>query len=283
MLKPNQARSVREEFGPGAEQRWQQHLIGGGVLHIEDDILNLHKKTASDSAYSNAQIDDYQTYKRRDFRWRPPLRLTVRARFSHNSSPNGTAHNACNPPSPHLTGTAGFGFWNDPFMMTELRRPTLPQALWFFYSAPPSEISLAMGVPGNGWKAATIDAQRFPFWCLLPTAPIAIPLMHLPSAYRLLWPVAQRAIYVNEALVDHAMSQWHTYVIEWGRKSVCFFVDGENVLSCDNAPRGPLGLVIWIDNQMMVMTPQGRFRYGLVASSEHEFLQINWLSIEPWR
>ena len=268
--------ALREEFDPAAGERWQQDQQGSGVVYIADGLLTLRKKIASDTVYSNAQIDDYQRRKRRDFLWQPPLRLTVRARFSHD----GVAQGQRNPSVPHITGTAGFGFWNDPFMMTGRRWPTLPRALWFFYSAPPSKMNLAMGVAGNGWKAATIDAQRLPFCCLLPTAPFAIPLMRLQRAYQLLWPVAQRAICVNEAIVDHTMESWHTYVIEWRRRSVHFIVDGQQLLATSNAPRGPLGLVIWLDNQYMVVTPQGEFRHGLVASVEEEYLLVDWLSIE---
>ena len=38
--------------------------------------------------------------------------------------------------------------------------PTLPRAIWFFYGSLPSNMSLALDVPGYGWKAATIDALR---------------------------------------------------------------------------------------------------------------------------
>ena len=103
----------------------------------------------------------------------------MRARFSH--------------PANELRGTAGFGFWNDPFMMTGARIPTLPRAIWFFYGSPPSNIKLDRHAPGHGWKAATIDALRPAAFLLAPLAPLAVPLMNLPSLYRRLWPFIQRA------------------------------------------------------------------------------------------
>ena len=133
--------------------------------------------------------------------WTPPLTLTIRARFSHRAE--------------SLIGTAGFGLWNNPFMSMGARTPSLPRAIWFFFSSPPSNIALAQGVPGYGWKAATIDAQRLGFYCLIPTAPIAIPLMFVDSIYRRLWPLAQRVIGVDEAEIAADMTQWHTYTLTW--------------------------------------------------------------------
>jgi hypothetical protein len=54
-------------------------------------------------------------------------------------------------------------------------------------------MALAKGVAGPGWKAATINAARWPFLALLPTAPLGILLMRIPALYASLWPVGQRA------------------------------------------------------------------------------------------
>ena len=239
---------------------WQTFVSGSGALTTTNGVLRLGNEPTTTASYTNAQIDDYQTLRRRDFRWQPPLTLTVRARFSHSAG--------------QLRGTAGFGFWNDPFMMTGARRPTLPRALWFFYSSPPSNMQLALDVPGHGWKAATIDAWRLPFFLLAPTAPIAMPLMRVKSLYRALWPLAQRAIGVSEQLVASVMTEWHTYKIEWGMKTARFTVDDRLMLACTTPPRGPLGLVIWLDNQAMVVTPWGQFRQALVAHDDAQRLEV---------
>lgn len=250
-------------FSPGAG--WNTFVKGGGVLESTANGIRLVTEGVSASTYSNAQIDDYQQLPRRDFLWRPPLRLSLRARFSHSAG--------------ELRGTAGFGFWNDPFMMTGKRRPALPRAIWFFFSSPPSSMKLDVRTPGPGWKAATIDALRWPFFALLPTAPLAVPLMNVDWLYRTFWPIGQRAINVSEALVPAPMTDWHTYLLEWGEKSARFVVDGKVVLACNTPPRGPLGFVLWLDNQYMVMTPGGRFGHGLLDVSQRQWLEVEALDI----
>jgi hypothetical protein len=215
--------------------------------------------------YTDAQIDDYQGLARRDFLWRPPLQMMVRACFSH--------------PTGKLRGTAGFGFWNDPFMMTGWRWPALPRVIWFFYSSPPSNMKLDLHTPGHGWKAATLDAIRWPFFALLPTAPLAMPLMNIDLLYRTFWPIGQKAIHVSEAIVPVEMTEWHTYVIDWQQKTAHFMVDGETILECQTPPRGPLGFVLWLDNQYMVATPWGSFKYGLLDTPGRQWLEVNQLTI----
>ena len=192
--------------------------------------------------------------------------MTVRARFSH---PAGALH-----------GTAGFGFWNDPFLMTGSRSPALPRVAWFFYSSQPSNMQLDLHTPGYGWKAATLDAARWPFFALLPTAPLAIPLMNISWLYRTCWPIGQRAISVSEALLPVDMTTWHTYHLEWQAKQVRFAVDTQPILECTTSPKGPLGFVLWLDNQYMVVTPWGRFGYGLLATVEEQWLEASQLEIK---
>ncbi len=246
-------------------RRWNQHLVGGGVIEPARGIRFVNQDTTSRQV-TNAQIDDYQGLPRRRFLHRPPLTLTVRARFSH--------------PAGELSGTAGFGFWNDPFMMTGLRPPTLPRAVWFFYASPPSDMRLALDVPGCGWKAATVDALRLPFFLLAPFAPLTIPLMNIPSLYRTLWPFYQRSMRVREAPLDLDMTAWHTYVIEWGSQTAQFGIDGKVILADAPSPRGPLGFVLWLDNQYLVATPWGRFRYGWLAAPGRQWIQVDDLKIE---
>lgn len=243
----------------------QPLLVGDSQLIRTPAGQRLSHGPIAANRYTNAQLDDYQGLARAHFPWRPPLILTLRARFSHGAQA--------------LQGTAGFGFWNNPFMMGTQRWPTLPRALWFFFSAPPSDMALALDVPGPGWKAATIDAWRWPFLALAPTAPVAMPLMRIRSLYRRLWPIGQRAIGVHEALLELAMTAWHTYTLEWGIKMARFLVDGRPVLACDQSPRGPLGLVIWKDNQAMAVAPWRLPRHQLVACSTTQWLEIADLTI----
>jgi hypothetical protein len=261
---------VYEDFSADLGRRWRRYIVGNGALEPTSTTLRFVNTDASARRYTNAQIDDYQGLPRRRFLWHPPLRLTVRARFSHMPG-NGLSG---------LKGTAGFGFWNDPFLMTGTRTPTPPRAIWFFYASPPSNMKLDLRVPGHGWKAATIDAMRLATLVLAPLAPFAVLLMNSQAFYRVLWPPIQRAVSVQEALVGAEMIDWHTYVIEWGTHKACFCVDGEMIMENAPSPRGPLGFVMWLDNQYMVVTPWGRLGWGLLDVPGRQWMEVDWLAIE---
>jgi hypothetical protein len=165
-------------------------------------------------------------------------------------------------------------------LTTHLHVPALPRAIWFFYASPPSNMALAIDTPGWGWKAATIDAATLLFGLLTPTAPLAVPLMHIDWLYRRLWPLGQHAIRVSEQQIEFPMADWHIYTIDWGTQSARFSVDGCPILVCNTPPRGPLGLVIWIDNQYMQLTPQGHLRHGRIGKPGQQWLELDWLAIE---
>ncbi len=260
-------RAIHEEFSPEPSPQWKRYVVGQGALEPTGSTLLFVNADTSAHRYTNAQIDDYQGLPRRRFLWRPPLRLTVRARFSH--------------PAGELSGTAGFGFWNDPFVMTGRRLPTLPKVIWFFYASPPSDMKLDQHAAGHGWKAATLDAMRLPFFLLAPTTPLAVPLMNIGPFYRALWPVAQRAIGVSEAALEASMTEWHTHTIEWGTGEARFSVDGEPVLESASSPGGPLGFVMWLDNQYALVKPWGRLGYGLLDAPGRQWMEVDTLSIKP--
>ena len=253
-------------FLENIESRWNTYAVGTGTLEPTGSSLRFVNANTTHQQMTNAQIDDYQGLPRRRYCWRPPLTMTVRARFSH--------------PAGQLSGTAGFGFWNDPFMMTGRTWPALPRALWFFYASPPSDIKLDAQTPGHGWKAAVIDATRPSALMWAPIAPLVVPLMNIRPLYRKLWPHVQGALGVCEAAVEADMTAWHTYVLAWRKHSVCFSVDGAPVLACGAAPRGPLGFVMWLDNQYLVATPWGKFRYGWLTAPERQWMEVDVLSIE---
>ncbi|MGQ9793224.1 MAG: hypothetical protein ACUVSF_06035 [Anaerolineae bacterium] len=244
---------------------WQPYIVGNGAVERHSNTLLFRIHDADTQRYSDAQIDDYRGLPRRCLRWRPPLQLKVRARFSH--------------PSGALRGTAGFGFWNDPFMMTGARWPALPRVIWFFYASPPSDMQLALDVPGYGWKAATLDATRPGALALAPLAPVAVLATRLHRLYQQLWPIIQRALGVQEGLLPVDMTDWHVYVLEWRPDRAHFYVDGELVLGNAPSPRGPLGFVMWLDNQYMVVTPQGRLGWGLLEISGEQWMEVSQLEI----
>jgi len=261
---------IFEDFSAPFDRRWQRHIVGNGALELTNTSLRFVNTNASSQRYTNAQIDDYQNLPRRRFLWRPPLRLTVRARFSHPAQ-NGSVG---------IRGTAGFGFWNDPFLMTGARWPALPRAIWFFYASPPSNMKLDFHVPGYGWKAATIDAAQPKALLPAPLAPVAVLLMNLPTIYRAIWPSIQRAVGIRESLVKTQLNEWHTYSIDWGIGESQFSVDGATILESAPSPQGPLGFVMWLDNQYMIVTPWGRFRWGLLDISGCQWMEVDRLIIE---
>jgi hypothetical protein len=261
---------IRQDFTTGLDPRWRRHVVGNGRLESGETWLRFVSDEATARHYSNAQIDDTQGLPRGQFAWRAPLQLRVRARFSHPAG-NQTAG---------LRGTAGFGFWNDPFLMTEARLPSLPQAIWFFHASPPSNMKLDLDVPGYGWKAATIDARNPVLLLLAPLAPLSVLLMNLGPVYQTMWPPIQRALKVKEAPVQVELTDWHTYVIDWGTETAQFRVDGHCFLTDAPSPRGPLGFVMWLDNQYLVVTPWGRLGWGILDIPGRQWMEVAELSIE---
>jgi hypothetical protein len=235
-------------------------LSGSGAALRQTGALNLTLGQNVGQSYSNAQIDDYRGQGNIRFRNRPPLTLRVQARFSH---PDGL-----------LRGTAGFGFWNYPFILGAAELPRLPAAVWFFYGSRPGNMALARNVPGYGFKAAVIDTTRPQAIALLPFAPLAVPLLNVPLLEPLLWPPIQWAVGVCEMPIYTPMTELHTYELRWGHTQSDFYIDGQPVLLGAPSPRGPLCLVIWLDNQYLIVTPQGRFGWGLLPLAERQWLHI---------
>ena len=226
--------------------------------------------------YADAQIDDYHNLARSDFPWRPPLRMEVRAR---SSLPAATL--ASTPTTPDiLRGTAGFGFWNYPFSI-QGDILMLPEAIWFFYASPPSNMALVPGIPGWGWKAQVVHSMR-------PAALGAVVPTALATGWGLLTgnsrPAArwlQRLSGANETLLEADLSSWHTYTLEWHVAEVRFLVDNIPVHTVARPPTRPLGFVAWLDNQYAVATPRGSLRFGTVCIEQEEWFALDYVRIEP--
>ncbi|MBI1278281.1 MAG: family 16 glycosylhydrolase [Anaerolineaceae bacterium] len=266
---------------------WRITQYGLGQVIPQSDALHLTLPTTDASRYHDAQLTDYAG--KTDFHWRPPLRMEVTASMAVTSKNSGL-----NSPSllaergiggevlkSNLTvGTAGFGFWNHPFVPGE-RGLRLPKAVWFFFSAPPSNMHLAQDVSGPGWKAATIDATRWQFLALAPAAPIGVLLMRMPALYRRLWPIGQRAIGVSEHQLDSSLLlETHTYSIDWQPDHIRFAVDGITVHDAAVRIAGLLGFIAWVDNQYAIVTPQGNIGFGLVDIPQPQTLILNRIEIE---
>lgn len=216
--------------------------------------------------YADAQVDDYGGRPRRAYPWRPGARLTVTARFSDSAE--------------NLRGTAGFGFWNAPFGDPTTRWPTLPQTAWFFFGSYPTDLPLAPVGPGRGWFAATLDAAAPSALALLPIGPLLALAQQWPPARRRLWPWIQRRLGIRFQQLPEDMRAWHTYTLAWEPRACHFAVDGREILVTDCAPRGPLGFVAWFDNQFLAVTPTGRSRSGVLATTDAQWLEISHVQID---
>jgi hypothetical protein len=219
--------------------------------------------------YRLAQLDDYARLKRRDYLWHAPLRMELQARASAEALP----------------GTWGFGFWNDPFGMAlfsgaePLRLPALPNAAWFFYASPSNYLSLRDDLPAEGPLAATFRSPRLPTVLLAPTV-AGLPLLLVPPAARLLRKIARQFVQQAGARLPIPLTEWHTYVIELGQERALFQVDGEKTLETALIPLGPLGFVLWLDNQFAAFRPDGRVSFGSLENPHSAWIEIRGLVLD---
>lgn len=239
-------------------------INGGLVIQNNGWLLTL---PVVEKRYADAQIDDYGAGSngRSTYPWRPNTHLCLRARFSHAAN--------------QLVGTAGFGFWNAPFGDPTIRWPALPQAAWFFFGSPPNDLPLALDGAGQGWFVSTLDATTARAWSMAPAAPFVVLLNRWPRFRHHIWPLVQHRLGISYAQLLPAMDVWHEYELFWEERGCRFLIDGVAVLHTEQSPRGPLGFVCWLDNQFMVVTNTGRFRWGTLPTSKTQFLEISDLTI----
>jgi hypothetical protein len=264
-----------EDFIEPLDQPWAQTCIGGGSLFLANSVLRMSFESALQGQHTDAQIDDYDNLSRAAFPWRPPLRMQVIARSSLPAATlSSTGENAR-----ILRGTAGFGFWNYPFSVRG-DILTLPEAIWFFYASPPSNMALVPGIPGWGWKAQVVHSMRP--GALAATVPLAATI-----AFGLLTgntqPAAnwmQKLSGACEALLPVEMTGWHSYTLEWQRNGATFWVDDKLVLRAPQSPTRSLGFVAWLDNQYALATPRGVLRFGTISSGPQWF-EMDSVKIEP--
>ncbi|MBV9711919.1 MAG: family 16 glycosylhydrolase [Ktedonobacteraceae bacterium] len=264
-----------DDFLHGIDQYWVQTCIGPGSLSVKDSVMRMSLPTIHQGEYADAQIDDYAGRIRSAFPWAPPVHMEIRAR----SSLPAAGHTSTSTSDDILRGTAGFGFWNYPFSVRG-DPLMLPEAIWFFYASPPSNMALVPGMPGWGWKAQVIHSMRP--GALLATVPTAL----TTGWARMTGHTEQAAHWLKrlsgacEALVPVAMTDWHTYMIEWRKDKAQFWVDGIEILRVLQPPARRLGFVAWLDNQYAVVTPRGIFRFGTVSSGP-EWFELDSVTIEP--
>jgi hypothetical protein len=217
--------------------------------------------------YRLAQLDDYFELPRRALLWRPPISLSLRARASQKTIP----------------GTWGFGLWNDPFTLSlgfggARRIPALPNAAWFFFASPPNYLSLRDDLPAQGGLAAVFQSLHFPA-AFMALGTVGLPLLALPPAGRLFRRMGRRVVYQDATGLPVDPIEWHMYQFNWDLDLVTFRLDGHVVLETHVTPVGPLGLVIWVDNQYAAWPPSGRLSIGTLANNQPAWIEIEELTI----
>lgn len=238
------------------------------VQSAADGHWRLSVPAGSPKRYRLAQLDDYQLHPRRKFIWQPPLALELYARVSSQDVP----------------GTWGFGFWNDPFALSlgikgaARRLPTLPNTAWFFHASPPNYLALRDDHPATGFLTSVFSSPNIHPLLLAPVLPL-LPLLAWRPAARLLRRAARWLVNETAGSLDEDVTTWHTYRLELQPDRADFWVDGVKKFGSTIAPRGPLGLVIWIDNQYAAFPPDGRVRFGMLASSQASWLELEKLKI----
>lgn len=266
---------IIDNFTGPLDKRWIQTCIGDGKLDCENFKLRMAFESARQGQYTDAQIDDYGNLPRSDFPWQPPLRMEVIAR----SSLPAAIHRNDDESTGTLRGTAGFGFWNYPFSVKG-DILMLPEAIWFFYASPPSNMALVPGIPGWGWKAQVVHSmQASSLAATIPlAATIAFGLLTGKTRTAARW--MQKVSGACEAILPIEMTEWHTYTLEWRRKEAHFWVDDRLVLRSPHSPTRPLGFVAWLDNQYAIATPRGVLRFGTISSGP-QWLELESVKIEP--
>ncbi|MDX9992667.1 MAG: hypothetical protein RBS68_11560 [Anaerolineales bacterium] len=242
----------------------QARTTHAGKVEIIPNGWRLEIEEGGPSAYRLAQVDDYALLARRRFIWRERATLKLGCRVSQ----------------PNLPGTWGFGFWNDPFTVSfglqgmARRLPVLPNACWFFHASPENHLSFTNGQPASGFLAQTFSSPRIPSGLLAPGV-LGLPLLLLrPLSRWLRTHLAAKLIREDAKRLSVDVTEWHEYSLSWQAQQVQFAIDGETVFETATSPKGPLGLVIWIDNQYAAWRPDGSLGMGALATPRA------WMDVE---
>jgi len=249
--------------------------------------------------YRLAQLDNYRSR----FPSSAPTTLNLRCRVSPSWPPFHTL-TGTRPPifaqsnstgeRGGLPGTWGFGFWNDPFTVSlglqgaARRLPVLPNAAWFFHASDENHLSLRPpidlmggpqgGLPANGFLAQTFSSPKIPSLLLAPGL-LALPFAFSKTFAKWLRAVAGKIIREDAKRLELDVTQWREYRLMWSPSRVEFSVDGASVFETESSPRGPLGLVIWIDNQFAAFPPDGKIRVGTLENPTPAWMEIADLEI----
>ena len=248
----------------------QIRQINRGLVRgsVEDGAVLCLPRTEQ-QRYTLAQIDNYMHLPRRKFCHGPPMTLQLEARVSNAN----------------LSGTWGFGLWNDPFSvgvtaggMSRLL-PVLPNTAWFFYGCEENHLTLHEDQPGQGFHLKTFSAPLWPSFVSLVGLPI-LPLLLWPLTARGLRSVARGIIKEDGKALSVETESWHVYRLDWLEEKVVFQIDNNTVFLTPVSPQGRLGMVIWIDNQYFRFDAKGKLGFGSLPIKSEQQLHIRNLQIK---
>jgi hypothetical protein len=115
---------------------------------------------------------------------------------------------------------------------------------------------------------------------LLALATPALALAAFPVVARQLRRIARRFIKESATSYPVSVTSWQTYSLEWQLNRVVFCMNGDVLLETEIAPTGPLGLVIWIDNQYAAFLPSGKLSFGRLPNPKKSWIEIGDLVVE---
>jgi len=245
-----------------------QQATSGSIIINNGSLWRLEIPPGKPSRYRLAQLDDYSKLQRGYFLWKPPTTLNLRARVS----------------SQNIPGTWGFGYWNDPFSILTgpggmIRPyPVFPNAAWFFFASPDNYLSFRSDKPSCGFLAATFSSPRVSPFIQVPQLAL-FPMLIFRSWSRKLRSKLSEIIQEDSTKLDLDVTQWNNYSLLWKPDSVEFCLNGNNVFTTDISPLGPLGLVIWLDNQYAAFNPSGEIKTGVLKSSTPAWMEIDELDV----
>jgi hypothetical protein len=254
--------NIDDTFENGALPYWVRFAVGHADIEHEPGLIRFVVDGATEGDLSDAELDDHRTVPRHKLVWQPPLRMTVRARMSHRAG--------------EMIGTAGFGFWNDPFdWVGNVQAP--PNALWFFYASPQSDMAFMRDTRGHGWKAAMLNGGTADGF----TMALGNFIFRLPGMSKLVFNLAQARIRAHERILeDVSLTDWHEYRLDWLSREAAFFVDGNEVSRALNPPTVSLGFVAWVDNNATTMGPGREFDFRRIAVPQRQWMEVAHVQIE---
>lgn len=260
-FKTSDSESLDSEADEELPTGWKATAGDGAYLNCDGEEWTFALESESER-YCNAQIDDYRDLKRKHFMNRGGLRLEAEICWE------------CERP----VGTSGIGFWNDPFMMTGWRWPSLPKVAWFLLSGNDSEMRVGHA-KGFGLKAQVIDAWSLGFFLRLPLMVLG-PIFGRFMARDFFLGLFSKSIGLSEKELSHRPQEWKRYSLEWGDRGVRFSVDGEEVMWHPRPLKGKLGMVIWQDNQWMKFDPRKGASWGVSSPLENQTMRVRNLSLK---